>query len=68
MEKQPHVSLASDASYNKEEEWKFRYVYKGPNKAKQKKVYYVYGKGLRNNPTSPGNHFFVLGGTMISKL
>ena len=45
----------SDANYDKEESWKFQYVYKGPNKAKQKKVYYVYGKGLTDNPTNPGN-------------
>ena len=44
-----------DANYDKEESWKFQYVYKGPNRAKQKKVYYVYGKGLRDNPTNPGD-------------
>ena len=44
-----------DANYDKEESWKFQYVCKGPNRAKQKKVYYVYGKGLRDNPTNPGN-------------
>ncbi|XP_064606618.1 uncharacterized protein LOC135471345 [Liolophura sinensis] len=37
--------FGKDASYNKENNWKFYYVSKGPNSAHQKKVYYVFGKG-----------------------
>ena len=41
-----HASaLSAEAAYEKEEDWKFRYVYKGPQNARQKKVYYVYGIG-----------------------
>ena len=35
----------SEASVEKEDDHKFMYVMKGPARAKQKKVFYVYGKG-----------------------
>ena len=35
-----------DAAYSKEDEWKFLYVTDGPKRAKQKKLFYVYGKGM----------------------
>ena len=38
--------LLSEADRKKEDEHKFRYVFKGPTKAKQKKLYYVFGKGM----------------------
>ena len=41
--------LLLDAVKEREEDYKFCYVYKGAAKAKQKKVYYVFGKGLKTN-------------------
>jgi hypothetical protein len=38
---------SEDASYDKEEKWKFSYVYKGADKSHQKTLYYVFGKGLK---------------------
>ena len=38
----------TEANYDKEQDWKFRYVYKGPENARQKKLHYVFGKGLNN--------------------
>ncbi|KAK2181841.1 hypothetical protein NP493_377g00042 [Ridgeia piscesae] len=40
--------FSPDASYDKEQDWKFRYVYKGPNRTRQKHLFYVYGKGLKS--------------------
>ncbi|KAL3870045.1 hypothetical protein ACJMK2_042662 [Sinanodonta woodiana] len=37
--------FSENASEKKEDEFKFLYVTKGPARAKQKKLYYVYGKG-----------------------
>uniref|UniRef100_X2ATU5 Ubiquitin-like domain-containing protein n=1 Tax=Capitella teleta TaxID=283909 RepID=X2ATU5_CAPTE len=45
-----HANLndfSEDASYDKEEIWKFSYVYKGADKSHQKTLYYVFGKGLK---------------------
>ena len=39
--------LSTAAAYDKEEQVKFAYVYKGPQRARQKKVFYVFGKGLK---------------------
>ena len=41
--------LFVDASYDKEQDWKFRYVYKGPNRTRQKQLFFVYGKGLKSS-------------------
>ncbi|KAI0217635.1 hypothetical protein LSAT2_030639 [Lamellibrachia satsuma] len=41
--------FSSDASYDKEQDWKFRYVYKGPNRTRQKQLFFVYGKGLKSS-------------------
>ena len=40
---------SSDADPSAEDSWKFCYVYKGPQQARQKKLYYVFGKGLKTN-------------------
>jgi len=49
-----HATLndfSEDAAYSKEDEWKFLYVTEGPNRAKQKKLFYVYGKGMDAGPS-----------------
>lgn len=43
------VYVIADASYDKEESWKFSYVYKGADKSCQKTLYYVFGKGLKKD-------------------
>ena len=44
-----YVSVIHTGDDQKEDSWKFCYVYKGANKARQKQVYYVFGKGLKTN-------------------
>ncbi|XP_013413447.1 uncharacterized protein LOC106175840 [Lingula anatina] len=47
---------SEDAGYQKEDSFKFCYVNKGPESAKKKKLYYVYGKGLNARDTRFDKH------------
>ena len=33
---------------DRDEQWRYRYVYQGPESAKQKKVFYVFGNKLKD--------------------
>ena len=39
-------TLFTGADYDKENDWKFKYVSEVPESSRKKKVFYIYGKGM----------------------
>ena len=57
--------IDSEAAYSKEDEWKFLYVTKGPQKTRQKKLFYVFGKGFDSTGNGPSRQAQIDGGESV---